>query len=1001
MAQEWFHNKKYTKPQAGALLSSTPGGLQDGKFFVWPWDKDGEYVISVAFRNKATHHLAKKENDNWVLNKKQYSGGDIAELVAHLGSKQPGWPVPLNNPLSEAKAAETGKKDGGSAPQKQQLVTLGNAGPWYTSKNMSNDEAAAALGEPEPAGKFFVRARPGSTNKWVLTVAFKGKATNHLIDGSSGSLQINRKQYGDNPRTVEELINVLSKECKGWPVILSEPVSVGSNSTTTAPAPVESSVSTDSTKKEEVTSTPSSIKEPVENKVDSQEKKEEEKKEEIKEDATPRTTNTPTANDDENNKKDEDKPVPEATDPETSTENNDDIKPGAGTFSLREKLAMIFMKAKDPTVSNMSPDQLEQQQAQLTIEKQQLADKLDKNELDNMLKESEVSGLFESSEGGGSVAEKIVSELTTGNKVKSDHVTLQDFLMACIPVKNAPDREPVVDPREAEYQRLKALVGEGSDGEDDAEAAADARAERHRAAFELQAQLQAERANEQKRMSVAERKAKAEEQKQAVLKAEEEEARLAALPKWRRDMILKKRAEENAAAEKQKELESLPAWKRTVAERKLSKQLSKEALGKMEEMQSPDRKQKVFNIGREERDRQEREALERRQAELEAQAQAKLAAERAELQREKDEQDRIAREKEEEERKLANMPEWKRALYLRNKAKEHENSSEGEDFSNWEQKTGLSDEELEAMEALEPWKRAVLLNKRARATSDPEQKKAFEMGAREANLQAEAELEGEIGPVKRSKKKNVLLENSVTSKLEQRRRALEEADQLAENRRLNETRSIGLQSTGRMSLADLASQKSTPKKSTPAAKPAPKKVVENVPSPRNSLVDTEALVRQQAALEREEQRQREEEEARLSKEREEQERLAQLEANRRAMELQAAQQRVAEFEHKRALMMHQGMQTHSVEMSIDEELEREQLAQLKWILEQKRILNEKMLALQKAAINRQAQVGGQQRKKSSSSKKKSKTAKKLDFSSSKSTARDEIMTSIRGQIHTN
>jgi len=79
------------------------GGLADGNFVVRSRvNKPDEYVLCVVYKGKATHHLmGKNEDGNFVVNKKPYGAHKTVEaLIGHLGTKQPGWPVPLSSPKS-------------------------------------------------------------------------------------------------------------------------------------------------------------------------------------------------------------------------------------------------------------------------------------------------------------------------------------------------------------------------------------------------------------------------------------------------------------------------------------------------------------------------------------------------------------------------------------------------------------------------------------------------------------------------------------------------------------------------------------------------------------------------------------------------------------------------------------------------------------------------------------------------------------------------------------
>ena len=58
-----------------------------------------------------------------------------------------------------------------------------------------------------------MRKRPDTTSDYVLTVVYRGKPTQHLITPNDvGIFTVNKKDYGLNAQTVEELIIPLQKK---------------------------------------------------------------------------------------------------------------------------------------------------------------------------------------------------------------------------------------------------------------------------------------------------------------------------------------------------------------------------------------------------------------------------------------------------------------------------------------------------------------------------------------------------------------------------------------------------------------------------------------------------------------------------------------------------------------------------------------------------------------------------------------------------------------------
>eukprot|EP00041_Stephanoeca_diplocostata_P004640 m.48360 g.48360 ORF g.48360 m.48360 type:complete len:296 (+) comp15259_c0_seq3:355-1242(+) len=81
------------------------GAYTDGNFLVRPRpQKDGDYIISVVFKGKPTHHLATPggsgSGGELIVNKTTFGESTIEGLVQKLAKKQPGWPAPLTKPCA-------------------------------------------------------------------------------------------------------------------------------------------------------------------------------------------------------------------------------------------------------------------------------------------------------------------------------------------------------------------------------------------------------------------------------------------------------------------------------------------------------------------------------------------------------------------------------------------------------------------------------------------------------------------------------------------------------------------------------------------------------------------------------------------------------------------------------------------------------------------------------------------------------------------------------------
>lgn len=98
----WLHaySAAFGRPQVEEKL--TNAGSDDGTFLVRSREAKGEYVLSVIFRGKPTHHLIKTDPDGkLIVNKKSFGDStNIEQLVDTLSKKQPGWPVALTTPVA-------------------------------------------------------------------------------------------------------------------------------------------------------------------------------------------------------------------------------------------------------------------------------------------------------------------------------------------------------------------------------------------------------------------------------------------------------------------------------------------------------------------------------------------------------------------------------------------------------------------------------------------------------------------------------------------------------------------------------------------------------------------------------------------------------------------------------------------------------------------------------------------------------------------------------------
>lgn len=95
--------------------------------------------------------------------------------------------------------------------------------PTYLFGDLSRVDAEA---EVEKAGledgNFMVRSRAAGKPGYVLCVVYKGKPTHHLmVPNEEGLITVNKKTYG-GAKTLEQIIEVLRKPARGWPVPLKK-----------------------------------------------------------------------------------------------------------------------------------------------------------------------------------------------------------------------------------------------------------------------------------------------------------------------------------------------------------------------------------------------------------------------------------------------------------------------------------------------------------------------------------------------------------------------------------------------------------------------------------------------------------------------------------------------------------------------------------------------------------------------------------------------------------
>jgi hypothetical protein len=109
-----------TKPEAAALLAT--GDKHDGKFLLRPRaaGNDKEFVLSVIYKGKPTHHLlAQTPDDSFTVNSNKLPCSNLDDVVEHLRVARSFWPVPLKEQVKPGQAAKS-QPDNTAAEQQRQ-----------------------------------------------------------------------------------------------------------------------------------------------------------------------------------------------------------------------------------------------------------------------------------------------------------------------------------------------------------------------------------------------------------------------------------------------------------------------------------------------------------------------------------------------------------------------------------------------------------------------------------------------------------------------------------------------------------------------------------------------------------------------------------------------------------------------------------------------------------------------------------------------------------------
>lgn len=317
----WLH-PAMSKEQSVELI--TQSGLSDGKFLVRKMpNSSSQHVLVVVYKGKPTHHLiAPGPEGNLLINKKSYGDGydNLEDLIEGLSSGAKGWPVRLTDHVP------SGDDDGGDDSDDN-----GDEGgmPWlYPASTTREESESLVAGKPD--GTFLVRKRGGSSTEFVLTVVYKGKATQHLVKTGNGSPTINGKSYVAT-KTISGLIKGLGKKgVKGWPVPLTNPINCkdggGSNAAEEAAAKKAEEARKAKAKEEEEAARKVREKEEAARKAKEAEQKAKEEEERKKAEAAAAAAAAKTKEEEEKVKAKEEEAAPPIP-PRTDSSATDDVPP--------------------------------------------------------------------------------------------------------------------------------------------------------------------------------------------------------------------------------------------------------------------------------------------------------------------------------------------------------------------------------------------------------------------------------------------------------------------------------------------------------------------------------------------------------------------------------------------------------------------------------------------------------------------------------------------------
>jgi len=231
----WLHGA-INKEAAEELLGKDPNPNKTGRFLVRKKVQKGQYVISICFKGKPTHHMIAKDDQGvFTVNKKQFSDSatKLTSLLEVLAKKPTGWPVALAEFVDPTGKISPYGKDASEPPKPDASGTGTSVKKTFIYPPLAKTKAEELLNSANDGAKkegtFLFRMKPKSEKlQYVLSVIYKGAPTHHLMTRSKvGDNWTVNKTVCEGITKLKQLATHLKTKKAWWPVPLLHPVMKG------------------------------------------------------------------------------------------------------------------------------------------------------------------------------------------------------------------------------------------------------------------------------------------------------------------------------------------------------------------------------------------------------------------------------------------------------------------------------------------------------------------------------------------------------------------------------------------------------------------------------------------------------------------------------------------------------------------------------------------------------------------------------------------------------